>query len=100
MDMMEAIRERHSVRQYTDREIEPDKREILEKEIGKINAESGLHIQIIFDEPKCFDTGMAHYGSFSGVKNYISLAGKNRRNWKNAVDIMENSWCFLPRPWD
>jgi hypothetical protein len=33
MDLMEAIWERHSVRQYTDRKIEKYKREILEKEI-------------------------------------------------------------------
>ena len=38
--------------------------------------ESGLNIQIIFDEPKCFDSMMAHYGKFSGVENYIALVGK------------------------
>lgn len=38
--------------------------------------ESGLNIQIIFDESKCFDSMMAHYGKFSGVENYIALVRK------------------------
>jgi hypothetical protein len=45
----------------------------------------GLHIQILYDEPKCFDTFIAHYGKFSGVNNYIALVGKNplrlMKNW-------------------
>ena len=34
------------------------------------------HIQLVTDEPKAFDGFMAHYGKFSGVKNYIALIGK------------------------
>ena len=30
----------------------------------------------IFDESKCFDSMMAHYGKFSGVENYIALVRK------------------------
>lgn len=45
--------------------------------LGKeCNREGGLNIQIIFDEPKCFDSLMAHYGKFSGVENYIAIVGK------------------------
>lgn len=76
MDILEAIKQRHSVRQYEDRPIEPEKREILCRETEKINAESGLHVQIIFDEPKCFNSMMARYGKFSGVRNYIALVGE------------------------
>lgn len=76
MDTIELIRARHSVRQYTEQKIEQEKRDILTKEIEDINKESGLHIQILFDEPKCFDSRKAHYGNFSGVKNYIALVGR------------------------
>lgn len=76
MDTMEIIRARHSVRQYTDKKIEPEKRGILTSEIEKINQESGLHIQILFDEPTCFHSRRTHYGFFSGVANYIALVGK------------------------
>lgn len=76
MGISEAMRKRHSVRQYTDQKIEPEKRKILISEANAINRESGLHIQIFFDEPKCFDSAMAHYGSFLGVTDYIALVGK------------------------
>lgn len=80
MDIFEIIKSRHSVRQYTNKKIEQEKRETLLKELEDINRESGLHIQIFFDEPKCFDSMMAHYGKFSGVQNYIALVGKKSAN--------------------
>lgn len=76
MEMLEIIKQRHSVRQYTDKIIEDEKRIILNKLIDEINQDTELNIQIFYDEPKCFDSMMAHYGKFSGVKNYISLVGK------------------------
>ena len=33
-------------------------------------------MQLILNEPKAFSGLMAHYGKFSGVKNYIALIGK------------------------
>lgn len=76
MDIMEVIKSRHSVRQYTGKKIEEEKREELVNLAKECNKESGLNIQVIFDEPKCFDSMMAHYGKFSGVTNYIALVGK------------------------
>ena len=75
MEMLEIMKQRHSVRQYTDRAIEPEKRAVLDALAASINREAGLHIQVIYDEPKCFDSMMAHYGKFSGVQNYIALVG-------------------------
>lgn len=80
MDILQAIEERHSVRQYSDKAIEREKRQALCDELKKINTESGLNIQILFDEPKCFDSMMAHYGKFFGVKNYIALVGKKGKS--------------------
>ena len=37
----------------------------LENEIEACNKESGLYIQLVKDEPKAFDSFMAHYGKFS-----------------------------------
>lgn len=76
MDMLELMKVRHSVRQYNKNKIEGEKRRTLTELAEKCNVESGLNIQIIFDEPKCFDSMMAHYGKFSGVENYIALVGK------------------------
>lgn len=76
MEMLEIMRQRHSVRQYTERPIEQEKRAALDNQIRRINGEAALHIQAIYDDPKCFDTFMAHYGKFTGVRNYIALVGK------------------------
>lgn len=76
MDIIKLMESRHSVRQYVEKEIEENVREELNQCIKECNAESGLHIQAIFDEPKCFDTMMAHYGSFTGVSNYIAMVGE------------------------
>ena len=76
MDLLEAMKQRHSVRRYTDIPIEQEKTDALEKFIDACNSESGLHIQLVKDEPKAFDGAMAHYGNFSGVRNYIAVIGK------------------------
>ena len=69
MDILEIMKERHSVRQYKDQAIEPSKREEINSLINDVNAESELSIQVFYDEPKCFDSLMAHYGKFENVKS-------------------------------
>lgn len=76
MDILDIMKARHSVRQYSAKKIEDEKKEILSALINECNRESGMHIQIFLDEPKCFDSMMAHYGKFSGVENYIALVGE------------------------
>lgn len=76
MNIIDAIKQRHSVRQYLDTPIEDDILNELKNEIEECNKESGLHIQLVTNEPKAFDSFMAHYGKFSGVENYIVLVGK------------------------
>ena len=75
MDMLEAMRQRHSVRRYLDRPIEGETLAALEAEIAACNRAGGLHIQLVCDEPKAFDSTLAHYGRFAGVKNYLALIG-------------------------
>ena len=55
MCLQDAMKVRHSVRR---------------------NRESGLHIQLVTDEPKAFGGMMARYGKFSGVTSYFALIGK------------------------
>lgn len=76
MEVMELMCQRHSVRQYTARPIEQEKRNELDRLAREMNQKADLNIQIIYDEPKCFDSFMAHYGKFTGVQNYIALVGK------------------------
>lgn len=76
MDLTEAIKNRHSVRQYEERAVEKEIFNALQTEIEACNKEGNLHIQLVTNEPKAFDSFMAHYGKFSGVTNYIALIGK------------------------
>lgn len=76
MDIMEAMKERHSVRSYKDTAIGAEIKGVLEAEVKACNQESGLNMQFITEEPGAFDSFMAHYGKFKGVKNYIALVGK------------------------
>lgn len=76
MTILEAIQARHSVRSYKDAPLKPEDIRTLQKEIDDCNKAGGLHIQLVTNEPKAFDSFMAHYGKFSGVQNYIALIGK------------------------
>ena len=76
MDLLQAIKVRHSVRQYTDMPVEQSKAERLGSLISECNAGGGLHFQSVLNEPKAFNGFMAKYGKFSGVRNYIALVGK------------------------
>ncbi|MBQ8087254.1 MAG: nitroreductase [Clostridia bacterium] len=76
MDIMNIIRSRHSVRQYLDRPIPQSLRAQLNDCAAALNRESGLHIQILYDEPTCFGTRMAHYGKFENACNYIAMVGR------------------------
>lgn len=78
MDILEIMKERHSVRQYKNQVIEPSKRQEINALIKAVNEESKLSIQIFYDEPKCFDSFMAHYGKFENVKNYIAIVGNKK----------------------
>lgn len=75
MEILEIMKNRHSVRQYKNQAIEESKRAELNSYIEEVNKESNLSIQIFYDEPKCFDSFMAHYGKFVNVKNYIAIVG-------------------------
>lgn len=75
MDMLDAMKERHSVRSYIQKDIEKDVLDILQSKIESLNQESGLNMQLVINEPKAFDSLLAHYGKFLGVRNYIAIIG-------------------------
>lgn len=77
--LQDTVKARHSVRQYTDQPIANEVVTALQDRIKAINAESGLHLQLVVNEPQAFDSFMAHYGKFSGVSNYLALIGSGDR---------------------
>ena len=81
MDIKEAIKERHSVRQFKDMPIEEETKESLISLIVECNKESGHHFQLICDDPGCFSHFLAHYGKFKNVNNYIAIVANTSREF-------------------
>lgn len=73
MELMEAVKARHSVRSYTGKAIEPEKASVLQNAVNKINSETGLDIRLFLNEPNVFLDSMAAYGRFDGCRDYIAL---------------------------
>lgn len=76
MTLKEAILARHSVRTYKDKALPDDVVATLRTKIEEVNAAAGLHVQLVLNEPESFQCAMARYGHFSGVSNYLVMAGK------------------------
>jgi len=74
MTLLEAIKARHSVRKYKDKPLEEEHVRLLKEKINTVNSQSGLHIQLVMNEPKAFKSLLA-YGKFSGVTSYLVMAG-------------------------
>lgn len=84
MDLMQAMKERHSVRDFKDEPISEEHIAELNKFIDQINIDSGLKIQLILNEPKAFHSLgvrlITYYGNFRNVFNYIAIIGKKSSN--------------------
>ena len=76
MNPMDAMQARHSVRQYQNRLLEAGVISAMQAEIAACNRESGLHIQLVTNEPDAFSGFMARYGKFHGVTNYLAMIGR------------------------
>ena len=100
MTLQEAIKARHSVRKYTDKPIESAKVATLRADIERANAESGLNIQLVLDEPKAFSTGMWKYGQFSGVRNYFVMAGPKGKEAEEKIGYYGERLVLLAQTLD
>lgn len=86
MTIFDAVENRRSVRKYIDKPIEDEKIQLLNEYIAECNKESDLNIQLIINEEKAFGNSiLAHYGKFSGVKNYLALVGKKRKDFQEIL---------------
>lgn len=75
-DIEKIIKDRHSVRNYLDKEIEESKVDELIKLINRINKNEDLNIQLILNDREVFDKFILHYGRLKNCNNYIALIGK------------------------
>ena len=89
MNIREAIKARHSVRQYKNIPIGKDEADKLRNIIYSCNKESGLNIQLILNDPECFKTFLNNYGWFKNVNNYIAIVGN-----KSVSDLDERAGYY------
>ena len=75
MDIIQAMEERHSVRQYKTDRIPEDIITRLNGEIDRINAESGLSVRLVLDEPTAFRSMMTRMTGFRNAVNYFAMIG-------------------------
>lgn len=80
MSMTEIIKQRHSVRRFTDRSLDSEAVSLIQQEIDECNKESGLHIQLITDEPETFQAEKPSYGQFKGCRNYLMIIGQKDKD--------------------
>lgn len=76
MTELQAIKERHSVRKYLDKPIEPEKRALLQEQIDRVNKEFGLHVQYIPEAGGVFNGVASKICGWSGVPGYLAMVGK------------------------
>lgn len=96
MELIEAIRARHSVRKYTDKAIEAAKVATIRAAIVRINQESGLNIQLVLDEPEAFaGKSITTYGQFSGVRNYFVMAGPKGKEAEEKIGYFGEELVLL-----
>ena len=95
MELIEAIRQRHSVRRYTGQPIDRATADTLRSAIESANAESGLNIQLVLNEPKAFASKIHTYGTFSGVNDYLVMAAPKGKQWEEKIGYYGEKMVLL-----
>ena len=75
MNILDIMRDRHSVRKYKKVQIEPEKRQILDEFAEKLNKKYGTALQVVYDEPTAFDCLLAR--NFENADNYLIVGADN-----------------------
>lgn len=75
MTTIDAIKERHSVRNYLDKQIEADKIESLRAKIDEVNKEGDLHLQLCEDAGKTFNRLLNKAMGLGSVPSVIACIG-------------------------
>lgn len=78
MNIIEAMSERHAVRDFSDRPIEDATLDAIRALIGQLNDRYDLNIQLVHDDGDAFGDCPTHYGRFKGVRYCIALIGADR----------------------
>ena len=72
----EAIKNRHSVRNYKPDPIEPEKAELIRQKIDELNREGNLHLQFIEDSGKTYNKLLNRTMGLDSAPSVIACVGK------------------------
>ncbi len=75
MTDLEAIRARHSVREYLSKAIEGEVLAQLQRVVNEAAEESGLNIQLVQNNPEAFDV-VARFGLIRGCSTIVAFVAK------------------------
>ncbi|SMC78804.1 Nitroreductase [Oscillospiraceae bacterium] len=85
MTDLEAIYERHSVRQYKPDRIEEDKVKELKSKIDELNLEGDLHLQLIEDAGKTYNRLINRASGLGSAPSVIACVGKDSEDLDRRV---------------
>ncbi len=85
MTDLEAIYERHSVRQYKPDRIEEDKVKELKAKIDELNLEGDLHLQFIEDAGKTYNRLINRASGLGSAPSVIACVGKDAKDLDQRV---------------
>lgn len=85
MNEIDAIRQRHSVRQYKPDRIENDKAALIKAKIDELNAEGDLHLQFIEDADKTYNKLFNKVAGLGSAPSVIACVGKDTPNLDQRV---------------
>lgn len=77
MTDIEAIRQRHSVRQYKPDRIEDEKVSLLKAKIDELNKEGNLHLQFVEDAEKTYNKLFNRVSGLGTAPSVIACVGKD-----------------------
>ena len=77
MNDIEAIKERHSVRNYEAKEIEQEKKEKIKALIEEINKEADLHLQLKENAGATYNKLLNRAMGLSSAPSVIACVGKD-----------------------
>ncbi len=80
MNDLEAIRQRHSVRQYRPDRIEEEKVALLKAKIDELNAEGGLDLQFVEDADKTYNKLFNRVSGLGSAPSVIACVGREDRS--------------------
>ena len=85
MNLIKTVYARHTVRHYDGKPIKGNVKKQLLQYIKQVNKESGLHIQLVTNEPIAFSKGKSRLSNFTGCVNYLVMAGPKGKDLKEKV---------------